>query len=132
MAENMSASVGLNLNIPIFNRFEVNNYVKTAQLNVESNRLSIENTKLELRKATQQAYQNALAAKSRWNAAGKSEKVAQEAYRFVNQKYENGRATQYELFQAKNHLTQTLSEQTQAKYEYIFRVKILEMLNVLL
>ena len=127
--ENMSTGIGLNLQIPIFNRFEVQNRVRNAQLNVEHSRLTMENTRLELRKTIQQAYQNALAAKSRWNAAGKAEEASQEAYRFVNQKFENGRATQFELFQAKNNLTQTLSEQTQAKYEYIFRVKILEILN---
>jgi len=129
LSDNMSTSIGLNLSIPIFNRFSVRNNVKNAQLNVENSKLVLENTKLELRKTIQQAHQNALAAKSRWSAAGKSEKAAQEAYRFVNQKHEAGRATQYELFQAKNNLAQVLSEQTQAKFEYIFRVKILEILN---
>jgi len=129
MAYNLSTGVGLNLNVPIFNRFEVRNRVSTAQLNVESTRLAMENTKLELRKVIEQAHQNALAAKTRWNAAGRLEVAARETYRFTNQRYENGRATYYELFQAKNNLTQTLSEQTQAKYEYIFRVKILKILN---
>ena len=127
--ENMSTGVGLNLQIPIFNRFEVQNRVRNAQLNVESSRISVENTHLELRKTIQQAYQNALAAKSRWNAAGQTEIAAREAYRFVSQRFENGRATQFELFQAKNNLTQALSEQTQAKFEYVFRVKILEILS---
>ena len=129
MSANMSTGVGLNLSIPIFNRFETQNRVRNAQLNVEHSRLSKENTRLELRKTIQQAYQNALAAKSRWNAAGQTETAAREAYRFVSQRFENGRATQFELFQAKNNLTQALSEQTQAKFEYIFRVKILEILS---
>ena len=129
MSNNLNSGIGLNLRIPIFNRFSVRNNVKNAQLEVENNKLSLESTKLELRKTIQQAYQNALSAKIRWDAALKSEKAAQEAYRFSNQKYEAGRATQYELFQAKNNLAQVLSEQTQAKFEYIFRVKILEILN---
>ena len=129
MSDNLSSGIGLSLNIPLFNRFEVKNNVKNAFLVVENNKLTVESTKLELRKTIQQAYQNALAAKTRWNAAQESEKAALEAYRFANQKLEFGRATQYELFQAKNNLTQVLSEQTQAKYEYIFRVKILEILN---
>ena len=91
--------------------------------------MDVENTKLELRKTIQQAYQNALAAKARWDAAVKSEVASREAYRFSNQKYENGRATVYELYQAKSNLTQVLSEQTQAKYEYVFRIKILEWLK---
>ncbi len=129
LSDNMRAGVGFTLNIPVFNKFTVRNNVKNAWLDFESNKLTIENTKLELRKTIQQAYQNALAAKARWDAAEKSEIAAREAYRFNNQKYEAGRATEYELFQAKNDLTQVLSEQAQAKYEYIFRVMILEILN---
>ncbi len=129
MSNNLSTSVGLNLSIPIFNKFEVKNGVRSAEIKAESSRLDVENTKLELRKTIQQAYQNALAAKARWDAAVKSEVASSEAYRFSNQKYENGRATVYELYQAKSNLTQVLSEQTQAKYEYVFRIKILEWLK---
>jgi outer membrane protein len=128
-SNNLSSSIGLNLSIPIFNKFEVKNGVRNAQIRLESSKLDVENTKIELRKTIQQAYQNALAAKARWGASQKSEVASREAYRFANQKYENGRATVYELYQAKSNLTQVLSEQTQAKYEYVFRIKILEWLK---
>ena len=125
----ISTSLGFNLNVPIFNKFETRNQVKTAQINVESNKLNVENTKLELRKTIQQAYYNALAAKSKWDAAIKSEIANKEAYRFTNQKYEGGRATVYELYQAKNSMAQAESQVVQSKYEYIFRVKILELMK---
>lgn len=126
---NMSNSLGFSLRIPIFNRFQVRNSVKNAQIAVENSRIEIDKTKLELRKRIEQAYQNALASQSRWRAAEKSETASREAYRFAEQKYENGRANSYELFQAKSNLTQVLSEQTQAKYEYAFRLIILELLR---
>jgi len=129
LSNNLSSSIGLNLSIPIFNKFEVKNSVSNAMIQVQSSKLDLENTKIELRKSIEQAYQNALGAKARWDAAIKSETASREAYRFVNQKYENGRATVYELYQAKSNLTQVLSEQTQAKYEYVFRIKILEWLK---
>ena len=121
--------IGLNLQIPIFNKFDVRNRVRTAQIGVQSNMLNVNNAKLELKKSIQQAYYNALGAKSRWDAANKSEIASREAYRFTNQKYEAGRATLYELYQAKSNLTQVLSEQAQAKYDYFFRVKMLELLK---
>jgi outer membrane protein len=127
--DNMSAGISLNLQIPIFNKFDVRNRVRTAQIGVESNKLNMENSKLELKKTIQQAYYNAISAKSRWEAAQKSEIASREAYRFTNQKYEAGRATVYELYQSKSTLTQVLSEGVQAKYEYIFRVKLLEYLK---
>ncbi|MDR0873822.1 MAG: TolC family protein [Prevotellaceae bacterium] len=127
LSDNMNASVGLNLSIPIFNRFDTRNNVATAKLSVESSRLALENTKKELYKNIQQAHQNALSAKVRWEAADKSAKATQEAYRYAEQKYNAGRASQYELFQAKNNLAQALSEETQAQFEYAFRVRILEL-----
>ena len=129
LSNNMSTSLNLNLQIPIFNKFDVRNRVHTAQIGVESSKLSVVNAKLELKKTIQQAYYNALGAKSRWDAALKSETASREAYRFTNQKFEAGRATLYELYQAKSNLTQVLSEQAQAKYEYFFRVKLLELLK---
>lgn len=129
LSNNLGSSVGLSLNIPIFNKFETRNRVRTAKLSVENNRLEMENVKLALRKTIEQAYQNAVAAQARWTAAGESEKAAQEAFRFAQRKYDAGRATQYEFFQAKNNLSQVLLEKTQAKYEYIFRTMILERYN---
>ena len=127
--DNMSGSFGLNLQIPIFNKFQVKNQVRSAQLGVISSKITVDNAKLELKKTIQQAYYNALGAKSRWDAANKSEIASREAYRFTNQKYEGGRSTLYELYQAKSNLTQVLGEQAQSKYEYFFRVKLLELLK---
>lgn len=129
ISDNMSAIIGLSLRIPIFNKFDVRNRVHSAELAVQSSKLSVDNARLELKKSIQQAYYNALGAKSRWDAAQKSEIASREAYRFTNQKYEAGRATVYELYQSKANLTQVLSEKAQAKYEYFFRVKLLEYMK---
>ena len=125
----LSTNLGLNLSVPIFNKMGTQNQVKTAQISAESSRLNVENTKLELRKNIQQAYFNAIAAKAKWEAAQKSETASKEAYRFANQKFEGGRATIYELYQAKNNLAKAQSQIVQAKYEYIFRLKILELMK---
>ncbi|MDD2552274.1 MAG: TolC family protein [Dysgonamonadaceae bacterium] len=129
LKNNRSTSLGFSLRIPIFNRFQVRNSVKNAQYALEYSKLEIDKTKLDLRKRIEQAYYNAIGAESRWEAAQKSEIASQEAYRFAEQKYENGRATSYELSQAKTNLAKVLADQAQAKYEYVFRLKILELLK---
>ena len=129
LSDKINAGISLNLSIPIFNKFAIRNNVRSAELGVKSSKISVDNAKLELKKTIQQAYYNALAAKSRWDAAIKSEVASREAYRFTNQKFEAGRATLYELYQAKSNLTQVLSEQAQAKYEYFFRIKLLKLLK---
>ena len=126
---NRSTSLGFSLRIPIFNKFQVRNSVKNAQIALEYNKLEIDKTKIALRKKIEQAYYNAIGAESRWESAQKAEFASQEAYRFAEQKYENGRGTSYELSQAKSNLAQVLSDQAQAKYEYVFRLKILELLK---
>ena len=126
---NRSTSLGFSLRIPIFNRFQVRNSVKNAEIALEYSKLEIDKTKLDLRKRIEQAYYNAIGAESRWEAAQTSEVASREAYRFAEQKYESGRATSYELSQAKSNLAKVLSDQAQAKYEYVFRLKILELLK---
>lgn len=127
--KNMSTNLGFSLRIPIFNKFEVRNQVTTSKIAVESSKLEIESTKLQLRKTVEQAYQSALAAQQRMKAAQKSELSSREAFRYAEQKYESGRASVYELYQAKQNLTQVLSEVSQSKYEYILRIKVLELLK---
>jgi outer membrane protein len=126
---NMSNSVGFSLRIPIFNKFQIKNSIRSAELAMANNRLEIDKAKIELQKRIEQAYHNALRAESKWKATQKSETAEREAFRFAQEKFNNGRANAYELFQAKSNLTQTLSDQAQAKYEYAFRLKILELLK---
>lgn len=126
---NMSNSLGFNLRIPIFNKFQTQNSIRTAKIAVENSRLEIDKVKIDLRKRIEQAYQNAVGARSKWNATQKSEVAEKEAFRFAQEKFDNGRANAYELFQAKSNLTKTLSDQAQAKFEYAFRLKMLELLK---
>ncbi len=126
---NMSNSLGFNLRIPIFNKFQTQNSIRTAKIAVENSRLEIDKVKIDLRKRIEQAYQNAVGARSKWNATQKSEVAEKEAFRFAQEKFDSGRSNAYELFQAKSNLTKTLSDQAQAKFEYAFRLKMLELLK---
>lgn len=127
--DNLSTNVGFSLQVPIFNRFSTRNQVISSKLAAENSRLEIENAKVQLRKTIEQAYQNAVAAQSRLMAARRSETASCEAYRYAEQKYEAGRASVYELYQAKSNLTQVISELTQSKYEYMLRVNVLELMK---
>ncbi|MCE5204718.1 MAG: TolC family protein [Porphyromonadaceae bacterium] len=129
LRNNVSNSLGFSLRIPIFNKFQVRNNIQSAELAISNTRLEMDKTKLELRKQVEQAYYNAVGAKSRWEAAQKSVAASNEAYRFAEEKHESGRANTYELTLAKNNQTQALGEEAQAKYEYAFRLKILELLK---
>ena len=125
-----SLSFGANIGTGYYNMSGRDNDAFRSQLrNIANTRLEMDKTKLELRKQIEQAYYNAVGAKSRWDAAKKSVAASNEAYRFAEEKHESGRANTYELTLAKNNQTQALGEEAQAKYEYAFRLKILELLK---
>lgn len=125
---NMSSHIEINLSIPIFNKYETKNKIKTSKLKEESMHLEIDNQRIELFKILQQAFHNANSMKEQWNSSKIATLAFVESYNFIVEKYELGRANIYEVNIAKNNLSQAISEEVQAKYEYLFALMILEQL----
>jgi outer membrane protein len=121
--------IGLSLNVPIFNRFAVRNQVRSAKINISNQQWELENVKKTLYKEIQTAYLNATAAQQKYLASGKAVKAAGESFQYAQERYEVGKSSVFEFNEAKNRLVQAQSEQIQAKYDYVFRVKILEFYN---
>jgi outer membrane protein len=121
-----SESVGLNLSTPIFNRNSTRNNVRTARLGVANQALVLEGVKQVLYKEIQQAYQRAVAAEARYQSSTKALTASQEAFRAMDMRYESGKATVYEYSDAHTKLISSQSDQTQAKYDYLFSTKILD------
>ena len=126
---NGSEYLGLSLSIPIFNRFSVRNQVKQSRLNIEQQKLQLENAKQVLYKEIQQAYFNAVASEDKFKSAEKSVEASQIAFQHEETKYLNGKSTVLEYNNARLRLERSLSEEAQAKYDYIFRIKILDFYN---
>jgi len=123
---NNQKSLGLSLSIPIFNRYETKDQVKLAKNNIAMQQLTLVSVRNTLRKDVQQAYYNAVAARDKYNASRKSVEASQIAFRFAYDKYSAGKATSYEYNDASNRRLKSLSEEIQAKYELVFRCKILD------
>ena len=122
-------SVGLNLNIPIFSKFQAHTDVANAKLQVTTQQLELQSVKNTLRKDIEQAYTNALAALKKYMASNKAVESMQEAFRYTEEKFNVGMVNSVEYNQAKNNLTKAKSDLAQAKYDYIFRTKILDFYN---
>jgi outer membrane protein len=103
--------------------------VKSARLNITNQQLVLDNTKKTLFKEIQTAYQNALAAQEKYKASGKAITAASESFDAANTRYENGKSTVFEFNEVKKRLLKSQSEAIQAKYDYIFRTKILDFYN---
>lgn len=126
MGDNFSKYLGLSLSVPIFNRLATRNRVRTARLQQESYALQLENAKKTLYKEIQQAWYNATAAESKYASSHAATLASEESFRLMTQKYENGKANAVEFNEAKQNLMKAQSDELQAKYEYLFRTKILD------
>lgn len=126
MKNNLSKYAGFSLNIPLFNRLATRNRVRTARLQHTNLALQLDNTKKVLYKEIQQAWYNAVAAESKFKSSESAVEASQESFRLMSEKFYNGKATSVEYNESKLNLTKALSDQIQAKYDYLFRTKILD------
>lgn len=129
MKSNRRSQFAFQLNIPIFNRMQTKYNVERSKLSIKNQELAIDNEELKLKKDIQQAFYNALAAEQKYDASRESYNAAEVAYRFSNESYSAGKATLLELNESKNRLFKSESEMLQAKYEYLYRVKVMEKYN---
>ena len=121
--------IGFNMSIPIFNRFQVRNQVRSAKIDILNQQLILENSKKTLYKEIQTAFKNATAAREKYRASERAVKSANESFEYVRKRYELGNATVFEFNESRTRLIQSQSEQAQAKFEYILRTKILDFYN---
>ena len=126
LKQNGQKIVGFSLSIPLFNRFQVRNSVRSARIGINNQQLVVENSKKTLYKEIQQAYYNATAAQEKYTASDKSVAASREAFSYAQARYEAGKSTVFEFNEAKTKYAQSLAEQAQAKYDFIFRAKILD------
>jgi outer membrane protein len=123
---NLNKYIGLSLSIPIFDRFSTRNNIRTAKIQQLNLSLQLENSKKTLYKEIQQAWYNALAAENKYNSSISALDASKASFELVRAKYENGRATAVEYNEAQVKLRKSESDLIQAKYDYIFRSKILD------
>ena len=121
LKNNFSQYVGLNLNVPIFNRFQTRNQIRTARINQENQQLAFENTKKTLYQDIQKVYYNALNAQAKEKASQQAVATANDAFHLTQAKYENGKATITECNEAKNNYLKAESDLVQARYENIYQ-----------
>lgn len=124
--QNLGQNISLNLSIPIFNRLSYTNTVKQSRINVESQKLALQETQKKLFKDIQTIYSNAVASREKHLSTLKSLLSAQEAFNYAKMLYETGKITVYEFSQSKNQLSKSLYEELQARYSLLLQIKILD------
>lgn len=124
--DNLGQSVGIRLFVPIFNRGQVNNGISKAKIQVEDSKFMLEQVKQTLYKNIQQAHNDAVSAREKYNSAMEAVNSYRESFHYTEQKYNVGIVNSVEYNIAKNNFIKAESQLLQAKYEYVFASKILD------
>lgn len=124
--DNRNDFIGFSLNIPLFSRFQIRNGKRNAKINIEQAKYTLEQNKNALRQTIQQAHADANASYKSYQASQKSITALQEAFKYTETRFEEGLVNSVDYNNAKNNLTNAESNLLRAKYDYIFKVKVLE------
>jgi outer membrane protein len=114
------------LNIPIFNYSRNRNQVTSALLTQKSSEITADNTRLTLRQNIETAYTNMLAASNRYQATQIQVESFAQAFRAAESRFNAGAFNSVDYNIAKTNLDKSRADLVQAKYDYIFRTKILD------
>ncbi len=124
--DNLYKSVSLTLSIPIFNNFTARAAVQRAIISNEQAKINAREVENQLRQTVETSYNNAIAASKAYNSSLRQVEAREEAYRMVEQRHNIGAANYVEYQVAENDLFQARSDLSRAKYEFIFRKKVLD------
>lgn len=126
MDQNFNRTFGLSLNVPIFNNLRTRSQVSLQKINLESARINAQVQRNQLRRDIQSAWFDARAAFERFQAAEKSLNATQEAYGYMQQRFDAGVISIFEFNNSRNQLVSAKSSVAQARYELILRIKVLD------
>lgn len=126
LKDNIFRSVSLTLSIPLFNGMQARAGVKRAHISHGLAEVTAKQVNQTLRQNIESAYNDAIAASKSYQANVRQVAAREEAYRMTSQRHDLGAANYVEYQVAENDLFQAKSDLTRAKYNFIFRKKLLD------
>lgn len=124
---NDGVSYGVQMNIPIFNGNATRNNVKRSKLNLMRRELLLEQAKMDLETTVYQAFVDAKGALKSYDAAVKAKNSQKLAYKYAQQRYDVGLINAFDFSQSKTRYDNAVIDVNRAKYDYIFKLKVLEL-----
>lgn len=125
-SDNKGQSYGMQLSIPIFNGFSVQNNVERSRVNFEKSKIDLEQKNLDLERNVYTAFTDAKGALKSYEASLVVLDARKESFHYAKERFEVGLMNSFDLSQAQTLFTNAQSEVLRTKYDYIFKIKILE------
>ena len=126
LKNNMGYNLGFSLSVPIFNRFQTKSNVNRAVVNQKRTELQLLDQELQLRESIEKAYADAKAALDQFSSSETSLVAQEELFKNAQESYNSGVMTSYDFDQVRNRLVNAQSTMINAKYNFVFRTKLLE------
>ena len=123
---NRNASLSLNLRVPIFNAYQVRYRVANAQIQQKNVELQSQIVQNQVRQSVEQAYYNMTNAAKRYQATAKQVESLELAFKAADSRFNAGAINSLDYNIAKTNLDRARINLIQAKYDYLFRTKILD------
>jgi outer membrane protein len=123
---NRSTSFGLNLRVPIFNNYRARYAVANSQIQQKNAELQYQIIRNQVRQTVEQAYYNMLNAAKRYDATSRQVQSLELSFKASESRLNAGSINSVEYNVTKNNLDRARISLVQAKYDYIFRTKILD------
>ena len=125
--QNDGIGYGVQLNVPILNGLATRNNVARSKIKLERRKYQLEQAKLDLESNVYQAHVDAQGALEAYEAAQEVVKSQELAFDYAQQRYDVGLTNGFDFTQAKQRLDNAIIELNRAKYDYIFKLKVLEL-----
>jgi outer membrane protein len=123
---NFNQSIGLSLQIPIFNRFQARTSVRKAKLNYENAELATQLAKNTLSKTIIQATLDLSAAVKRYASAQQTYQADKDAFEVIRERYNIGLVNSLDYNTSLTNYNKAQTDMIEAKYEVVFRSKVID------
>ena len=123
---NKGHSFGLQMNIPVLNGFATKNNVARSKIALDRSKIAFSQQELDLERNIYTAFTDAKGAMKAYESAIITLEARQEAYNYAKEKFAVGMLNAFDLNQSQSLFVNAQSEVVRTKYDYIFRVKVIE------
>jgi len=123
---NKGQTYGFGLNIPIFQGKAISNNIERSKINLDRLKFQYEQEKLNLENTINQAYNDLVGAIKFYEASNKTVKSLESAFEDASDRFLLGSLNSFDFIQSKQLYEAAVSENIRAKFDYIFRLKVLE------
>jgi len=126
LLDNRNQFLGVGVQIPLFNGGQTHSAVQRAKIQLDNALIDQTQAELNVRQTIERAYLDAKGALAIYEASKISAEASAEALENAEVNFETGTISAFDFSLSKNQFLAAKSREIQSKFDYLFKVKVLE------